>query len=311
MPTKAQRLREQVSTNKRSQTELKFPSDVDFDGTGNIIRFSINIPSGSRYLSNGQYNKAIDPATGETITPVNRRSGNRASIARRFSESYTRTTTHIDLFMPPEIQTSYTSDWNSQELGSIGAAVDAGMGLTNIDSWDDAKNALGVVANTLKDSGLRTLTSSIEAITPLAAESTRRLAQSSFANPYMEVLFNGVQNRTFSFTFKMIPRNEQEQRTISNIVNEFKFHRAPEIKYENQNNTMLFPSQFDIKFINRGGENDWLFKISTCALTNFTVNYSPEGQYASREDGSPFATEITLEFTELEILTKDRIREGF
>jgi hypothetical protein len=109
----------------------------------------------------------------------------------------------------------------------------------------------------------------------------------------------------------MIPRSRREQESVKAIIDEFKFHRAPEFKYGSQSNYLLFPSEFDIQFLNREGENPWLFKISTCALTNMNVNYSPEGQYASHEDGSPFATEMTVEFTELEILTKESHEQGY
>jgi len=311
MITKAQRLQQTLSGSKRTQNLLKFPENLDSEGTANIIRFSINLPSGSSYIANGDYKKAIDPETGDTQTSTYRSASARGSLARRFSGNYVRTTTKIDLFMPPNVTTSYQSDWSQEDLGVLGSTVEAGSGLAGIESWDDASKAWDVVKRTLKESGIRTAASAVQAISPLNFETLRKTASSTLVNPYTEVMFNGVQNRTFSFTFKMIPQNEKEQRAVKNIVDEFKFNRAPEFKYGNQTNYMLFPSEFDIQFLNRQGPNPWLFKISTCALTNFTVNYSPEGQYASHEDGSPFATEITVEFTELEALTKERHEQGY
>jgi len=308
--TKAQQLQEKLTTSKRSQKLLQFPENLLQEGTGNIMRFNINLPSGSKYFSNGSYKKAVDK-NGNTKTSTYRSERAGATVANKFSENYIRTTTSIDLYMPPQIQTSYSADWGQEDLGVLGSAVDAAAGLMNIDSWHDAANAWNVVKNTLKESGIRTAASAVQAITPLNFETLRKTATSTIANPYMEVLFNGVQNRTFSFTFKMIPRNAREQASVKAIVDEFKFHRAPEFKYGGQTNYMIFPSEFDIQFLTREGENQWLFKISTCALTNMTINYSPEGQYASHSDGAPFATELTLEFTELEILTKESHRKGY
>jgi hypothetical protein len=309
-PTKAQLLQEKLNQNKRSQKLLMFPSNLETEGTANIIRFNINIPSGSKYLANGDYKKAVD-TDGNVQTSTYRQERSGASLANRFSGNYVRTTTSIDLYMPPQVQTSYQSDWGQEELGSLGSAADAGKGLANIDSWDDASKAWEVVKRTLKESGIRTAASALQSITPLNFETLRKTATSSIANPYTEVLFNGVQNRTFSFTFKMIPQNQKEQESVKAIVDEFKFHRAPEFQFGGQSNYLLFPSEFDIQFLTRSGENPWLFKISTCALTSFDVNYSPEGNYASHEDGSPFATEITLAFTELETLTKDSHKKGY
>lgn len=309
--TKAQRLQDKLTTNKRSQKLLMFPENLLSEGTANVIRFNINLPSGSKYIANGDYKKAVDPQTGQVKTSTYRKERAGATTANRFSDNYVRTTTSIDLYMPNEVQTSYSADWGQEELGVLGSAADAAAGISNIDSWDDAAGAWEVVKSSLKESGVRTAASAVQSLTPLNFETLRKTATSTIANPYMEVLFNGVQNRTFSFTFKMIPRSRRERDAVKAIVDEFKFHRAPEFKYGSQSNYMLFPSEFDIQFLNQIGENPWLFKISTCALTNMDVNYSPEGQYASHDDGSPFATEMTLAFTELEILTKESHEQGY
>jgi hypothetical protein len=311
MTTKVQRMRAKLEDNKRKQKILRFPETLLEEGAANVMRFQINLPSGSKYLANGDYKKAIDPNTGNAQTSAFRRQNSFGSIAKNFSENYVRTTTIIDMFMPANVQTSYNADWGQEELGIVGSATDAATGLSNVSSWDGAASAWSAVKNTLGESAIRTGASAIQSLSPFNVESLRKAATSTVANPYMEVLFNGVQNRTFSFTFKMIPQNKREQDAVKAIVDEFKFHRAPEMKYGGQTNYMLFPSEFDIQFLNREGENPWLFKISTCAMTEFSINYSPEGQYASHADGSPFATEITVGFTELIVLTKESHREGY
>lgn len=313
MATKAEQLKNKAQGNKRKQKLLQFPENLLQEGTANVMRFNINLPSGSQYLANGDYKRAKDPKTGEDATSTYRQdsSGNAGTVANKFSENYIRTTTSIDLYMPPNVQTSYTADWGQEQLGVLGSAVDAATGLSNVSSWEDGGKAWDSVKNSLKESAVSTIASAVQAISPLNFDSLRKSATSTIANPYMEVLFNGVQNRTFSFTFKMIPQNEREQQSIKAIIDEFKFHRAPEMKYGAQTNYMIFPSEFDIQFLNRDGENPWLFKISTCAMTEFSVNYSPEGQYASHKDGSPFATEITMGFTEMVSLTKELHREGY
>ena len=57
-------------------------------------------------------------------------------------------------------------------------------------------------------------------------------------------------------------------------------------------------------------ENDFYNKIATCVLQNCAVNYTPNG-VKSFEDGGPTKTTMTLTFKETELLTKDRIAEGF
>lgn len=312
MPTKAQSLYDKISTSKRSHTGLRFPLDIDTEGNLNIMRFNISLPSGSKYLGGDSYQKAVNPSTGETETSEYRTSDARGSVQRRFSTNYTRIKTTIDLFMPPQLQTSYQSDWSVSELGTLGAGADAFYGVMNNSGLGaSAKEAWNVVKENAGSAALNTLAGTIQGLTPVNAKDAKAAFTGVTQNPYMEVIFNGVQHRTFSFTFKMIPRNAEEQRTIKSIVKEFKFHSAPEFKSDSNNMYMRFPSEFDITFLHKNIENPWLFKISTCALTNVEVNYSPEGQYAAHADGSPFATEMTLSFTELELMNKERLDMGY
>lgn len=306
MPTRIEQLLQQASTDKRKLSSLKFPLDLDTEGTGNVIRFSINLPSGSKYLNNGEYKAEVDPATNQPKTSNVRRAGSN-SLKKRFSDSVTRTTTKIDLFMPPTVQTSYGSDWGQEELGSLGAGSDATGGWGD-SSWSDVWNA---IRNTSSEALPNAIAGTFSTLTPFNFSGLRKISNNTMVNPYIEIAFNGVQNRTFSFSFRMIPRNADEQRMVKTIVDEFKFHQAPEFKFEGLSNYWLFPSTVDISFLNRQGENPWIYKISTCAMTNVTVNKSPEGNYASHEDGAPYATELTLEFMELEQLDKKRIREGY
>ncbi len=306
--TEAQRLADKLTSPKRSHSSMRFPEDIETDGTGNIIRFKIALPEGSKYLSNGKY-KAVDASTGQSVTTEYRSSAARGSIARRMSSNYVMTTTTIDLYMPAQIQSSYQSNWKNTELGLAGKAIDAASGLWN--SSTPIADIGNYLAENAGQSAGRTLAGMAQAITPLNAKDAVEIFTSTTENPYMEVMFDGVQNRTFNFTFKFIPRNEREQETIRNIVREFVFHRAPEFKSDQNNVYMLFPSEFDIEFIHRDKQNPWLFKISTCALTNVSVNHAPDGQYASHGDGSPFSTELSLSFTELEVLTKSRHEQGF
>lgn len=299
---------------------LAFPANVGTDGNGNVIRFQMSLPTGSKYLTSGEYKASIDPATGKAHSSRYREEKSN-SIKRKFSSSYTKTTTFIDLYMPDKIQSSNSYNWGSSDLGIVGALIDGGMALGDV-SEDNLGPLLKQVAqNTLKEEGIEIASGATQTAsqamsnylgTPvLRPKDGIRAVRSNLKNPYTEVIFNGVQNRSFSFTFKMTPKNKQEQELIQSIVKEFQFHAAPEMRYSEQNNYMTFPSEVDIQFMHRGAENPYLFKVSTCAITNVSVNHSPEGQFVSHSDGAPFTTELDLTFTELETLTKERIKELF
>jgi len=126
-------------------------------------------------------------------------------------------------------------------------------------------------------------------------------AEGSVINPNMELLFNAPTLRPFSFTFKMSARSDTEAKAIIKIIRFFKRGMSP-IKTES-NIFLKTPNTFSIQYLLRGpGGKDHPFigRIKECALQNFTVNYTPEGQYATFYDGPMVSYEMQMQFTELE-----------
>jgi hypothetical protein len=112
----------------------------------------------------------------------------------------------------------------------------------------------------------------------------------------------------------LTPKNEQEAIEVKNIIQIFRFHMTPELR-GGQSRFLGLPSQFDIHymFLSKDGvasENNYYNKIATCVLQNCAVNYTPTG-VKSFEDGGPTTTTMTLTFKETELLTKEKINQGF
>jgi len=134
-------------------------------------------------------------------------------------------------------------------------------------------------------------------------------------NPYMEVLFQGVDLRTFTYSFTFAPRNRPEQEEVKAIIKLFRFHQAPELR-NNESIFMGLPSEFDIHYMyqhedgSKAMENQFYNKISTCVLQNCDVDYTPGG-VKSHADGSPVQIKMTLTFLETEMITKDHIEAGY
>lgn len=78
---------------------------------------------------------------------------------------------------------------------------------------------------------------------------------------------------------------------------------------------LIPPSEFDIKFYCNGQINTNIPPISTCVLQSVDVDYAPHGftayevpgQITPSEGGTgmPVAIQLTLQFREAEIMTKD------
>lgn len=302
---KIQKIYERLDHNKRQYNILRFPEDIDVNGSYNVMFININAVSGSKYA--GKEYKIVD---GEGTTPRYQESSS-GSLARKLKGLTKRIDTSIALYIPNSIETSYGADWTSSDLGAVGAVFDAGTGvgdLTTAQGWKDVWDAAKIIA---PEALLNTVTGAAQSLTGVNLNDAKNAYNRTVPNPYTEVLFNGVNNRTFSFTFKFIPKSQKEQQQIKKIIDSLKFHRAPEVKFGQVNNYWLFPSEFDITFLNRTEENKYLFKVSTCVMTNMSVSQGGDSHFATHADGAPFQTEMTLEFMELELLTKERMEEGY
>jgi hypothetical protein len=120
-------------------------------------------------------------------------------------------------------------------------------------------------------------------------------------NPNLELLFTGPKLRTFKYNFKMTPRSDDEARMIKRIILFFKIGMAA--RKSDSNLFLETPDAFRLKYIFSGDTNQqhpFLNKIKACALTNFSVNYTPDNTYMTYNDGSMTSYNLSLSFSELE-----------
>ena len=119
----------------------------------------------------------------------------------------------------------------------------------------------------------------------------------------------------FTYNFKMIPKSKEEADEIRKIIYAFKFNMLPEMVNGRASSTMSFPNTFDIEYRYQNTDNDYLHRVSTCVLENMTVAYGGD-RFKTFEgvegEGAPVVeTSINLTFKELELITRERIAEGY
>jgi len=150
--------------------------------------------------------------------------------------------------------------------------------------------------------------------TNLNAEQAMQAVSGLAINPRQEMLFNGVQVRTFDFTFSFAPRNKGEAQTTNQIIREFRKYAHPSL---HGTGAMLnVPAEFEIRYYkvfnnDVTAENLFLNKIGRCALTAVNVDYTPNAVMSTFPDGSPVRTSLTMSFQELRPLTREDIEEGY
>ena len=120
-------------------------------------------------------------------------------------------------------------------------------------------------------------------------------------NPNMELLFNGVNLRSFKFSFKMTPRNTTEADQIRQIIRSFKKSMAPRAN----GNFLETPFLFELSYRKGDKIHPYLNLFKQCFLTDMNVNYTGEGVYATYSDGSPISYVMDLGFKEIEPIYYD------
>ena len=113
----------------------------------------------------------------------------------------------------------------------------------------------------------------------------------------------------------MMPRSKREADEVAEIIYAFKFHMLPEMTGgDTSGRSLSYPSTFDIQYMYVNQENNYLHKISTCYLESMDITYGGARYttFDGNEDGAPpVETNITLNFAEIELITRERVTEGF
>ena len=127
-------------------------------------------------------------------------------------------------------------------------------------------------------------------------------------NPRNEQYYNGPGFRSFSYTFDFYPKNASEAQDVQKIVKLFKYHSSPAMEEAaTAGRFFIAPSEFEIHYMFKDSLNPHLHKVSRCVCTDVDVRYGPEAQFSTFDDGQPTTTQLTLGFTELEFITKEKI----
>jgi hypothetical protein len=190
-------------------------------------------------------------------------------------------------------------------MGMMGkTALDAFMGKNGTNFDTALEKGLGEFKQGAETAVMAILDTAAPGATALLA-----LEKGAIRTPRMELMFEGIGRREFSFEFNFIPKDAKEAKDIQKIVKEFKLHMASNFTDETFRE-MEIPDLFNIKYMFKGDENQYLNKISTCALESMDVSYGGDRFVAVGEDGVPQTTKITLKFKEMEIITKKAIQAG-
>ena len=238
----------------------------------------------------------------------------------------------IALYMPPDIKVQYGAKWDENDMllstsqlkGLRGDAVKAvgALGTLSPDSvmnmkLEDFKNFGKVASEVLGTAAGRAAGKAIQGneigqVTSAVAGVT--------VNPMTGLLFDTVNLRNFTLNFELLARTKDESVMIRDIINTFKYGMHPgkidaSTEFTTLNNAVRasfldYPKSFDIYFLTPSDK--YLFNVQRSVLTDVSVNYNGSGVSTFFKDtGAPVDVRLSLTFKETELLTRDRVVDGY
>lgn len=266
-----------------------------------------------------QYKRQI-----EDIFNTNRSNFNLQSAEERI-EVIEKSIANILLPIPQSIQDSNGVKWGENSLNPLASA---GLGAV-IDTLDSERMQTSIktaidrglsLATDLADTGrgLSNLFFGSKIINALGGntsfQSLIARTTGNVLNPNLELLFNGVTLRSFSFDFDLSPRDQKEAAVITKIIRAFKQNMSA--KGGGSSGSIekgLFissPNVFQIEYRTGLGNHKYLNQFKPMALLNMSVNYTGSGTYATYEDTSPVHYKMNLQFQELDPIYAEDYNEG-
>ncbi len=223
----------------------------------------------------------------------------------------------ITLPIPSNLSTGYNAQYDTGTgigaLGNYASQVASGEGALTVDAAASAAveqaKAIGLSASpevaALLGAGISgPLGAGVGAALGAAAKGAA-VGAGIAVNPHLAVIFSGVNFRTHQFQYKFSPTDASESASLKNIIRKFKKNMHPTIEGAA---FFKYPNEFDIRF-NSKNEN-FLFKFGTSVLSDFQINYNPDGGSHFHDNGAPVSVGLSLTFTEIDIITQEKIDEG-
>ena len=231
----------------------------------------------------------------------------------------------IALQMPNSSLTyTYENGWESTDTSTLNTIKTLIDGVSNSlkglfgdsKSVTKAKKELGDVVTKITDAVGNVFTGG-------GWSASEKERTSRVANPVLAFNYTVPQPRTFSYKFTLYPRNKEELYTLFNLIQKLKFYSLPQSENtataKDASMWFSYPAKFAIKFYTNGYENKWFPSTMALGLTSISETLTGDNgdmaffeNYFNKESGNPpRLVELTLNFKELGIMSRDYANAGY
>ena len=240
-----------------------------------------------------------------------------------------KTKYNIELPMPQEVNDSNQVTWGDDSMNALelaGLAVAQKFmkngAVEGIQQSQQAIRAMlsGVNLPDIKEDTQNAIRAAISGAavgalgSNISAQSVIARSTGQILNSNLELLFQGMNLRSFPYSITFSPRSEKESTVVKAIIRSLKMSMAPKAGQFNGSAQGIFlqsPDLFQLEYRKNGLSHPFLNKMKLTALTGMNVNYTNAGTYASYDDGTPVNIRMDLTFKEINPIYHEDYLPGY
>ena len=209
----------------------------------------------------------------------------------------------VKLYIPSTLEYKYSANWNSVSFGALGSALGGG--------GEAIGAGLATGVNVAFDKFVKDKLAMAPKAENVDANAILGGAFGVTFNDNTMQTFNKMNVREFGFSYVMAARNPSEEQDIKNIIKFFKLAMHPSSRRSGTNNSLFLEYPYIFRVIQSGKKDvsQFLPQTKYCALTNVTVNYTPDNVLALTPNNFVQAVSLQLTFSEMTTLTRQDIHE--
>jgi hypothetical protein len=212
------------------------------------------------------------------------------------------------LYMPERLTNPNTVSWDAEKLGVL-----AGIGTKMINGEMGVGSGAANIGESAATRGGFNLASSLaqKLGSGVSAETLMGATSQKIPNPYLTMLFRGVDFRTFEFLFKLYPHSQDDTTVIYDMIKAFRMASLPPGRGSSGDSILGYPNEFTIEYQFEGKPNRWLNRFKRCVLVGIDTDYTGSGMWSMTRDGFPAEITLNLRFTEIEIVLRQDVEDGY
>lgn len=232
--------------------------------------------------------------------------GERIRVTDQEANAHTLLSTDgVDIMMPlpTNIVSTASPQWQGSDRSLVQSLTEQaieGQALETLKNWHGEMK--GVVEKHLKSAVGAT---GVVAAGLLGREQILHKAGKAL-NPFKQMMFSGMDFRTFDLEFEIIPKSHKESNELTQAIKHIQINSVPEILDAAAGLFMEYPASWIVNFEPSANH---LPSFLPSVITNINVDYSgAAGKIVFKENHAPVSVNLSLSFAETEIFTKENAK---